>query len=98
MLSIIFVFIFYWSVTAQIIFYGTFEGEEYFPTTRQSYWSGVVFLTTESYPFNMFFAYENNWYSTLFFLLFIFFAIMFLLNMLVAIVFDNYKKRVAEMQ
>ena len=78
------------------MFYGSFEGVVVFPNYAESYWSGVQFLTTESYPSNMFLAYDVDWAYSIFFLFFIFFAIFFLLNILIAIVFDNYKKRVIE--
>jgi two pore calcium channel protein, plant len=44
----------------------------------------------------MFFAYEKNCFNSIVFLVFVIVAIFFLLNILVAIVFDNYKQRVAE--
>ena len=97
-LSIIFVFILYWAATGKVLFYGSFEGVVEFPDFTESYWTGVVFLTTESYPFNLFLPYKVSWLYSLFYLFFIFFAIFFLLNILIAIVFDNYKKRVYERQ
>ena len=51
-------------------------------------------MTTENYPDIMLTAYYSNTISSIFFLAFIVVIIFYLLSILLAIVFDNYKKRV----
>ena len=55
-LSCIFLFMVYWSYTLYVIFQRSFEGEVFFHDLTDSFWTGIVFLSTENYPFVMFFA------------------------------------------
>ena len=51
-------------------------------------------LTTENYPDVLLLAYDEAWYSVLFFFIFIVIGVFYLSSILLAIVFDNYKKRI----
>ena len=51
-------------------------------------------MTTENYPDIMLTAYYSSTISSIFFLAFIIIIVFYLLAILLAIVFDNYKKRV----
>ena len=53
-------------------------------------------MTTENYPDIMLTAYYSSTISSIFFLAFIILIVFYLLAILLAIVFDNYKKRVEQ--
>ena len=96
-LSVIFLFILYFSFFASLIFYSTFEGTAITNRISDSYWAFTVLLTTENYPDVMLLAYNSRYYSVFFFLVFVVIGVFYLLSILLAIVFDNYKNRVKQL-
>ena len=56
----------------------------------------TILLTTANFPDVMLPSYNMNRASCLFYLIFLTFGLYFLLNVLLAIVFDNYKTRIEE--
>ena len=65
-----------------------------FSTFTQSYWSMFVCLTVENYPDVMLFAQEKNSAYALFFVFFILVGCFYLLSVLLAVIFDNFKSRI----
>ena len=94
--TLIFIFacVFYASLFAAFAFYSTFQGVAYSSTLGESYWNFIIMMTTENYPDIMLTAYYSSTISSIFFLAFIILIVFYLLAILLAIVFDNYKKRV----
>jgi len=95
-LILIFAYVAYFAFFATMLFYTTFEGVAVTQSTAASYWQFLVLLTTENYPDMFLIAYNANWISVLFFWVFIIFGIFYLLSILLATVFQNYKHRVEE--
>jgi two pore calcium channel protein len=56
----------------------------------------LILLTTANFPNVMLPAYNSARSNSIFFLVFLVFGLYFLLNVLLAIVFDNYKKRIED--
>jgi two pore calcium channel protein len=54
----------------------------------------VILLTTANFPDVMLPSYNMNRAACIFFIFFLLFGLYFLLNVLLAIVFDNYKSRI----
>ena len=98
MLTCILMFILYCAFIGRFFFRSSFEGEAYFLTTLDSYWTMFQTLTTENYPDVFLLGYAENSLSALFFVLFTMVAVFFLLNVLLAVIFDNYKNRLERVQ
>jgi two pore calcium channel protein len=95
-LLIIFSFIFFFAFSGFFLFQGSLEGVTTFPDIGQSYYNMLILLTTANFPNVMLPAYNSARANSIFFLVFLVFGLYFLLNVLLAIVFDNYKKRIDE--
>ena len=89
----IFGWIFLFSLTGFFIFRYTFEGVIYFTTLRTSYRSMLTLLTTANFPDVMLPAYYKNFFSMVFFLVYLLIGLYFLFNLLLASVFSKFKAR-----
>jgi hypothetical protein len=67
-----------------------------FPTVEAAYYNMVILLTTANFPDVMLPAYNAYRFNASFFIVFLVFGLYFLLNVLLAVVFDNYKKKLEE--
>jgi two pore calcium channel protein len=76
------------------LFQGKFEGALNFDTIGNSYYNMHILLTTSNFPDIMLPAYNSSRANCLFFLAYLTFGLYFLLNVLLAVVFENYKLRV----
>jgi hypothetical protein len=56
----------------------------------------IILITTANFPDVMLYAYKVNWFYSLYFLAYLLFGLYFLLNLLLAKVFTNYKKSLEE--
>ena len=54
----------------------------------------AILLTTANFPEIMLFAYLRNRYSVIFFIIYLIFGLFFLLNLVLAVYYNNYRKRV----
>ena len=54
----------------------------------------MVLITTSNFPDVMLQAYNTSTWFTIYFIFFIVFGVFFLMNVLLAVIFDNYKRRV----
>ena len=84
--------VFFFAVVGTVLFEGTEEGKIYFP----SVWMGMVnlhiLLTTANYPDVMMPAYQEiSWYF-FYFMVFLVFTMYFILNLMLATVYDKYKR------
>lgn len=76
------------------LYRGTQEGEAYFSSLQESIWSLLILLTTANFPDVMLPAYGLNKANAIFFILYLIIGLYFLLNLVLAIYYSNYKNRV----
>ena len=60
----------------------------------ETFYQLTVLITTSNFPDVMLAAYNTSTWFTVFFVIFIIFGVFFLMNVLLAVIFDNYKKQV----
>lgn len=96
-LAMIFAFIFFFSFSGYFLFQGTLEGVTTFPNINSSYYNMLILLTTANFPDVMLPAYNYKRFNFFFFFLFLVFGLYFLLNVLLAVVFDNYKSKLEDL-
>lgn len=70
---------------------GTLEGEMFFPNYYESLFNMFVLLTTSNFPDIMLPAYELHPSYGLFFIIFLIIGLFFIMNLLLAIAYSNYK-------
>ena len=90
----IFLYITYFAVIGYFIVEGTFQGYSTFDTMGETFYQLTVLITTSNFPDVMLAAYNTSTWFTVFFVIFIIFGVFFLMNVLLAVIFDNYKKQV----
>ena len=90
----IFAFIMFFSALGLFIFQGTFTGSQDFYNFGASYYSLVMLLTDTNFPDVMLLSYYSNTWYTLYFIIFVICGVFFLSNVLLAVIFDNYKRRI----
>ena len=93
-LSCIIVMILYFAAFGMYIYQGTFEGYTTFDTLGDGYYELLLLITTTNFPDVMLFAYNVGWYNSLFFIIYLLLGWFFLINVLLGIIFDNYKSRI----
>ena len=91
-----FVFILFFAAIGLFMFQGTFAGSQDFNDFASSYYSFVCLLTDTNFPDLMLLPYYQNTWYTLYFITFVIGAIFLLSNMLTAVIFDNYQKRIEQ--
>lgn len=83
-----------------IIFYYLFkfqlQGFTYFTSPGNTIYESIILMTTSNFPDVMLPAYNASRWNCLLFIGFLLMGLFFLLNVLLAIVFTNYKKRLQE--
>ena len=94
MLCCIFIWVLYFATFGQFLFSNMMEGIMLFPNFFGSFWSMFVCLTTENFPDVMLLALKVRSAYSIFFIIFILVGVFFLLNVLLAVIFDNFKSRV----
>ena len=92
-LIVIFFFILTWAVIAHFLFRYNFEGYDYFESIPDANWNMIVMMTTANFPDVMLPAYEQNFWVSLFFVSYLILGLYFLMNFLLANVFNNFKDR-----
>ena len=93
-LACIFMYIAYFSAIGFFIVEGTFQQFSDFDTYGNTYFSLVILITTSNFPDIMLPAYNTSTWYTIYFILFVIFGVFFLMNVLLAVIFDNYKRRI----
>ena len=89
-----FVYVAFFGFTGFYIFKTTMEGFIYFRTPSMGLYNMFICLTTANFPDVMLPAYNENRFYCLFFIGYLMFGLYFLQNLILAMIFDNYKKRV----
>lgn len=93
-LSCIFLYICYFAAIGFFILEGTFQGFSDFDTYGDTFYQLIVLITTSNFPDIMLQAYYTSTWYTIYFVIFVIFGVFFLMNVLLAVIFDNYKKQV----
>lgn len=93
-LMCIFIYIMYFAAIGFFILEGTAEGFQDFDSFGDTYYQLTVLITTSNFPDVMLMAYNTNTWYTIYFVAFVMFGVFFLMNVLLAVIFDNYKRRV----
>jgi hypothetical protein len=91
---LLFLMLIFYSYIGVILFGNQWEGEEQFDSFHDAFWHMLIVLTTANYPDVMMPAYANNRWNCLFFISFLCFGLFFLLNLILAIFYNNYRKQV----
>jgi hypothetical protein len=84
--------VFAWA--AYFIFKGTIEGVQSFDSVYNGFFSLLVLMTTANFPDVMLPSYRENRIYALFFILYLVIGLFMLFNMLLAVFYSNYNKRV----
>jgi two pore calcium channel protein, plant len=92
MFIIAYIIIFGW--IGHRLFRGTQQGEAYFSSLSESIWSLMVLLTTANFPDVMMPSYRQSSFYAIFFVTYLVFGLYFLLNLVLAIFYSNYRARV----
>mmetsp|Transcript_26804 Transcript_26804/g.68908 ORF Transcript_26804/g.68908 Transcript_26804/m.68908 type:complete len:856 (-) Transcript_26804:278-2845(-) len=88
-LLVIVLVIFSW--VGLLLFNGTAEGDEYFPDLGMSMMNLHILITTANYPDVMMPIYNEYRYASIFFIIFLVVALFFLMNLILAVIYNNYK-------
>ncbi|KAH9132833.1 hypothetical protein AeRB84_020897 [Aphanomyces euteiches] len=91
-LSLVLVFILFYSWMAIILFGGTPEGKAQMPNMTEASWHFLILITTSNFPDVMMPAYNENRAACLFFIMFLCFGLFFLMNVVLAIIFNNFSR------
>lgn len=94
LISMIFVFVGFYSFTGFFMFKNTLEGYTFFSTPGVALYEMFICLTTSNFPNVMLPAYYKNQWYCMYWVFFMCFGMYFLQNLLLASIFENYKLRV----
>lgn len=92
-LALLVICIFVYATAGTILFYGSEEGEQHFPTIWQGALSLLILITTANFPDIMMPAYSENGLFSLFFISFLLFGFYFVMNLILATIYDKYHLR-----
>lgn len=91
-LTLLMCYLVFFSIMGYYLFRSTFQGVSIMPSIKETLYQMIILLTTANFPDVMLPAYQVSWFYSLFFVSFLLFGLYFLLNLLLAKVFTNYKK------
>ena len=83
--------LFIFAIVGTVIFEGSEEGSEFFPTIGQGALSLHILLTTANYPDVMMPAYSQHRPYFLFFMAFLVITMYFFMNLVLATIYNNYQ-------
>ena len=78
------------------MFKSTFQGSSTFPTLRQTYYELLILLSTANFPDVMLPAYNVYYFYAWFFVGYLAVAFYFMLNILIATIFNMFRNRLLE--
>jgi two pore calcium channel protein len=93
-MTMIFLYITFFSVVGVFLFKDSYEGFSLLTGVSNAYYQLLILLTTCNFPNVMLPAYNSNRSHCIFFIVFLLIGLMFLFKVLLAVVFENFKKRV----
>ena len=82
-----------YALLGHIIFMFSFEYQRSFSSLPDSNYSMLILLTTANFPDIMLPAYSKNYWSCLFFVSYLIIGLYFVLNFLLANIFNKFKER-----
>ena len=88
--------ILYFAAFGMYMYQGTFEGYTTFDTLGDGYYNLLLLITTTNFPDVMLYAYNVSWANSIFFIIYLLLGWFFLINVLLGIIFDNYRSRIEE--
>ncbi|KAF0715340.1 Aste57867_3428 [Aphanomyces stellatus] len=91
-LSLVFVFILFYAWMSIVLFSGTPEGKSQMPNMIEASWNFMILLTASNFPDIMMLAYNENRTVCLFFILFVCFGLFFLMNVVLAVIVNNFSR------
>ena len=84
------------SLVGFYLFRYSFESVAYFNNYSRSFYSMFTALTTSNFPDVMLPTYHDNYWTMLFFIIYLLFGLYLLVNLLIANVFAKYKGRLED--
>ncbi|CDW71336.1 two-pore calcium channel [Stylonychia lemnae] len=96
MVLFIIIYIMFFAYLGMRLFLGTVEGVQYFETYVDSLYNMLVLLTTSNFPDIMLPAYQYSRVLSLYFIIFLLIGLFLILNLLMAVFYNNYKNRYEE--
>ncbi|RHY32302.1 hypothetical protein DYB32_002669 [Aphanomyces invadans] len=91
-LSLVVVFVVFFAWVSTMLFQGTEEGGKEMPNIYDACWNMMILLTAANFPDIMMPAYDKNRVVVVFFAFFLCFGLFFLLNVVLAVIFNNYSR------
>jgi hypothetical protein len=91
MVILLFTWILYYAWIGNYIFAGTLQGVMYMGDLSDSFFNMMVLMTTSNYPDVMLPAYQQNRNYFLFFGSYLILGMFIILNLLLAIIYSNFK-------
>jgi two pore calcium channel protein 1 len=95
-LSTIFLFIGFFTISGYYLFRGTIMGYQNFTSFGATYYQLTILLTTTNFPDVMLPAYHASTFYVFFFIAYLILGLYFLLNTLLATIFSGYKRKMQE--
>jgi len=92
----IFSYVAFFSIVGFFMFRSSFAGHAIYTSPTESMYQMMILLTTANYPDIMLPSYNSHRVYVLYFMGYLIIGLYFLQNILLAIVFDNYKKRITQ--
>ena len=89
----VFAWIFIYAIVGFYMFRYSFEGTQDFVTFKEAYGSMLTLMTTANFPDVMLPSYRSNYFNVLYFASYLLIGLYFLLQLLLAVVFNKYKGR-----
>lgn len=98
---LLFVLLMVYSWVGLMLFSGSQEGDEYFPSVGEGMWNLLILSSTTNYPTVMVPAYESNRWSIFYFILFVVPIVFFVTPLSLAVIFNVFRggrKNVSSME
>ena len=89
----IFLFIAMYALVGHFLFRYSFEGFNYFSSITDANFNMLILMTTANFPDIMLPAYSENYWVMLYFVSYLFIGLYFMMNFLLANVFNRFKDR-----
>ena len=89
-------YVFFFSWIGVMLFKGSVEGEKYFPCLYNAVFNLLVLLSTANFPDIMLPAYKSDRIYWLFFIVYLIIGVFFLMSLVCAIFYSNFKNRVEQ--
>eukprot|EP00937_MAST-01D_sp_MAST-1D-sp2_P003304 g3304.t1 len=86
----------FFALFGMLLFQGTPEGRQFFPSVSESYLSLFVMLTTANFPGVMMPTYDTDRLTSLYFIAFMMVGLFFFMNLVLATIYHNYRKQCEE--